>query len=109
MPSPTLPVINLDEVVKTSQVVTIEGITLPWAKTDYRTGEVTETGEVFISYGTLEVVSEAGVWDSDFGGSIPDVGYLEDKALVQAGLAGQRTRGALYGTDELKALINRLW
>lgn len=109
MSSPTLPVVNLDEVVKTSQVITVEGITLPWAKTEYRTGEVTETGEVFISYDALEVVAEAGVWDSDFGGSIPNIGYLEEKALVQAGLAGKRSRGAIYGTDELKALIRRLW
>lgn len=70
-----------------------------------RKGAVLESGEVFVSSSDLYEVAERTIDDYLFHTPPPNIGYHEQLALEQAGLAERETRGGCHGTDKLRRFL----
>lgn len=96
-----------------------QGLMLPWQRIErygpitiegYTTdkppkGTVLEEGTVFVPYDVLWAVAERTSDDAFMGNMPPHVGYHEQLALEQAGLADGETRGGCHGTDKLREFL----
>lgn len=97
----------------TTRTVEERGVVLPWKRVERYgpplrekpKGTVLESGEVFVSMSTLYAVNERT--SDDYLREIPPpfVGYHEELALVEAGLADKETRGGIHGTEKLAKFL----
>ena len=110
----------MSELKWSSRTIKQDGIILPWQRVEpygpftFPDGRVTdkppkgtvlESGEVFVPMDVLYEVSQRTSTDAMFGVTPPDVGYHEQMALEQAGLARGETRGGCHGTEKLHTFL----